>query len=215
MRKWRWGGLSGLAYLVLLGCAQDLGPLAKEQPAQLIAMLQTGRPLLTCRDACLDAWRAVQPQVAQFNASGRWQELAVLVLRTGYQDDLTLYYLGRAAEGLGYPVAAASYYRQSAGLSGTSVACAKSSRQCGGVSLPSAAAFRLAAVERGLNEARYRRSRAPPGLSATSVAAPTEVEKPAPAEWTTPASSEAEPPPKPARRPAHLEDYIEPPPAPR
>ena len=28
--------------------------------------------------------------------------LAALVMRIGYQDDLSLYYLGRAAEGMGY-----------------------------------------------------------------------------------------------------------------
>ena len=45
------------------------------------------------------------------------------MLRIGYEDDLTLYYLGNAAEGTGYPGAAASYYRQSVRFSGSSAAC--------------------------------------------------------------------------------------------
>jgi len=68
-------------------------------------------------------------------------------MRTEYQDDLSLYYLGRAAEGLGFYSAAVSYYRQSMELSGTSISCTNLSRLCGGVPLPTDAARRLSIAQ--------------------------------------------------------------------
>src|SRR4029077_19728509 len=121
------------------------------KPAELLALMQTGRPVLNCREACLAQRRLAQPQMGELDAGGRSEELALLVMRIGYQDDLSLYYLGRAAEGMGYRSAAASYYRQSLQLSGTSISCRYLSRQCGGVALPTTAAARLAAVERMLS----------------------------------------------------------------
>src|SRR4051812_27753057 len=105
----RWGFL-GLGLLLLAGCAEQRASIS---PQQALASVQTGRALLSCREGCLIAWQAAQPQAAQLLAGRRWGELAALVLQIGYQDDLTLYYLGRAAEGAGFPAAAGSYYRQS------------------------------------------------------------------------------------------------------
>ena len=145
--------LVGLACLAPAGCAERLGTAT---PAESSALMRAGRPVLNCREACLAEWQRAQPQAAQLDAAGRSEELGALVVRIGYQDDLSLYYLGRAAEGMGYRAAAASYYRQSMQLSGTSISCRYLSRQCGGVALPSAAALRLAAVERIVNPARPR-----------------------------------------------------------
>lgn len=208
--------LIGLACLGLAGCA---GQPAAVTPAGSLALLQTGRPVLSCREACLGEWQRAQPQAAQLDASGHFQDLAVLVMRIGYQDDLSLYYLGRAAEGLGYRAAAASYYRQSTQLSGTSISCQYLSRQCGGVALPRAAATRLAAVERTLNSPRPRRTGPAPAGPEASQAAPAEA---APAELAAPApSAMPSPVPSPASRPAASPagpgayEYIEPPPAAR
>ena len=106
--------------LAPLGCAEQH---ATVKPAETLALLQAGRPLLTCREPCLAEWRRAQPQAAQLDAGKRWQDLALLLARIGYQDDLSLYYLGRAAEGLGYRPAAAAYYRQSTEISRHPVAC--------------------------------------------------------------------------------------------
>jgi hypothetical protein len=146
--------LVGLACLVPVGCAERLG---SATPAQSLALMQTGRPVLNCREACLAEWQRAQAQAAQLDAAGRSEELALLVMRIGYQDDLSLYYLGRAAEGMGYRAAAASYYRQSMQLSGTSISCRYLSRQCGGLALPWTASLRLAAVEGIVNPPRPRR----------------------------------------------------------
>ncbi len=184
MREWRRGGLLALGGLALLlagllaGCAEQ--PPAAISPADAVALLRTGRPLLNCRDACVAEWRAAQPQAAQLDQAGRWTELAALVVRIGYQDDLALYYLGRAAEGLGYPGAASSYYRQSTYLSGTANACGQLSRLCGGVILPRAASSRLAAIDRDLNRQRRPGPPLPRGAApaAGPAASPSEIGSP-------------------------------------
>jgi hypothetical protein len=151
-----------LVPLVLASCSGEVteGRLAHADRMELLAILQLGRPVLDCRDACLSEWKRVQPRAAQLDAKAQWGELAVLVMRSGYQDDLSLYYLGKAAEGLGFYAAASNYYRQSKVLSGTSIACANLSRMCGDVSLPSSSIERLAAAERMLvpHKTRPRRS---------------------------------------------------------
>jgi hypothetical protein len=139
----------GLIGLFLSGCAGSSGDNrdANVERPELLAQLQLGRSVLRCREACLPAWRDVQPRAARLEASSQWGDLAVIVIRTGYQDDLSLYYLGRAAEGLGFYPAAVSDYRQSMELSGTSISCANLSRLCGGVMLPADAARRLSIAQ--------------------------------------------------------------------
>ncbi len=203
MRTWYYRGLAALACLSLVGCAER-GDTIKQ--AEALAELQAGRAILGCREPCLAAWRGTQPQAAQLDAGARWQDLAWLAMRIGYQDDLSLYYLGRAAEGLGYRAAAAVYYRQSALLSGTASSCQSLSRLCGGVALPRAAGLRAAAIERELNRARPRRTGPAVQEPEAPAAAAEEVEAPAP----TPVAS---PVPHPAGPPAS--EYIEPPPAAR
>jgi|SRR5579864_4259589 len=209
-KKWYHRGLAAAALLALVGCAQQ----DTVNPAETLALLRAGRPLLTCHEPCLPGWRSAQPQAAQLDAGARWQDLAMLLRRTGYQDDLSLYYLGRAAEGLGAREAAASYYRQSMHLSGTASSCQSLSRLCGGATLPRAAALRVAAIERELSRARPRRiEAAPPGAAPAEVeAAPqgSATPEPGPAESEAPAPA---PVPRPAGPPAS--EYIEPPPAPR
>jgi outer membrane murein-binding lipoprotein Lpp len=204
--------------MLLAGCAGR-----QETPAvpDLLAQLRTGRAALDCRDACLADWRAAQPKAAQFETRAQWQDLAALVMRSRYRDDLSLYYLGRAAEGLGYLNAAAVYYRQSAQLSATSQSCQQLSRLCGGVALPRTAASRLAAIERELNAASQRRTAVPPPpRPATPSAAPGEAGTPPAREAVTPPAGDAGAPPArelrepvPAPRQPGASDYIEPPPA--
>src|SRR6266404_8559896 len=142
MREWYYRGLAALACLAVAGCAQQAASITP--PVDAMAQLRAGKVALGCREPCLAEWRGTQPQAAQLDAAGRWQDLALLVMRIGYQDDLSLYYLARAAEGIGYRGAAAGYYRQSAQLWGTSASCQNLSRQCGGVVLPRVALLRAA-----------------------------------------------------------------------
>ena len=165
MRKLCCASLAATIGLMLAGCGQQSPAV---DPVAAVAQLSTGAPLLRCRAECVADWRRAQPHAAQLEAMGRWAELAALVLTINYQDDLTLYYLARAADGLGYSTAAVSYYRQSTYISGTALSCQHESGVCGGVVLPNAALARIEALE---SEARQPRPR-PPRPSATGARPP-------------------------------------------
>src|SRR5947207_14437619 len=93
-------GLAAAACLTLLACAERTDTV---NPAETLTQLRAGRALLSCREPCLDEWRRIQPQAAQLDARSRWQDLAVLLTRVGVQDDLSLYYPGPTASGVGAP----------------------------------------------------------------------------------------------------------------
>jgi len=216
------GSLLALGCLALAACA---APPHSISPNDALSRLRTGQPLLSCRQTCLAAWQAAQPQAAQLDAARRWTDLAVLVESVGYQDDLSLYYLGRTAEGSGYAAAAASYYRQSTHLSGTSISCRSLSRLCGGIMLPKAALQRIAAIERELARQRPRRARPTRQPPSGPEAGPVEAEPP-PGEPEPAVTGEAlapgqvpapppPPPPAPIRPGPPVSDYVEPPPAKR
>lgn len=195
--------LAALAVTALFACTPEAPTVS---PEQRLAMIPTGEPLLSCRADCLAAWRAAEPQAASLAARRRWTDLARLLLRVNYEDDLTAYYLGEAAEGMGYRTAAASYYRQSIELSGGPASCAGYSRLCGGVSLPRAASVRLAALGRVVPRRRPSGPEKPEPRTAQPTGAPdaTNIEALPPV------------PPSPVRAPSREEEqYIEPPPAPR
>jgi hypothetical protein len=164
----RLGAVFGLTLMFLCGCAGSGSDnrYANMARPELLAQLQLGRSVLRCREACLSAWRDAQPHAARLDASGEWSDLAATVMRTEYQDDLSLYYLGRAAEGLGFYPAAVSYYRQSMELSGTSISCSNLSRLCGGVTLPTDATRRLSIAQQLLAKPIPRRR-------PTAIRAPT------------------------------------------
>jgi hypothetical protein len=205
MRRWCGGVVFALASLTLAGtlagtltgCAEQRSGLS---PADAVAQLRTGAPMLTCREACIADWRRAQPQAAQLDAAGSWPELAALVIGTGYQDDLSLYYLGRAAEGLGFPGAAASYYRQSTYFSASSLSCRYLSGVCGGLAFPTAAVVRIAAIDHELNRGRPRRAVRAPAGAAPATLAPSSAEPELP-----------EPGPPPSRAGPIPTEYIEPP----
>jgi hypothetical protein len=179
MRKWLKTTVAALGGAALGGCAASSPSPPPVNIGQAMLSLQLGKPVLRCREACLAAWREAEPHAGQLAAKGQWWELAETVIRVGYQDDLTLYYLGRATEGLGYPKAATSYYRQSMELSGTSISCTYMSRQCSGVALPHEASLRLGALDNELNRPRPARRPVPsPGQSPTPEAPGSEVQPP-------------------------------------
>ena len=221
MPGWLRAGLLGAACAALLACAVERPSLT---PDQTIALLGTGRPLLSCREACLDPWLQAQPEAGSLLANGRWRELAILVASVGYQDDLSIYYLGRAAQGLGYRAAAVGYYRQSTELSGTSIGCAYLSRQCGGVSLPGEPAARVAALLRpALRPARGARPGlaspppAPPPLASSPSATPSPAvsREPSESETAQPITEESPPVVPPKADIPNAAEYIEPPSASR
>jgi hypothetical protein len=105
---------------MVVGCTMKN---ASVPPSQLMSELQAGQPMLDCRVDCGLAWANNRQNAAVLNAAGRWQELALLVMQIGYMDDLTYYYLGQAAENLGYLQAAQRYYRIAEQIAVTQMSC--------------------------------------------------------------------------------------------
>jgi hypothetical protein len=212
MRARWWVGLLGLGWALLGGCAEQHSSVNTDNG---LVLMQTGAPILSCRDACLAEWRRQQPQAQQLTAAEKWRDLATLLMQVGYQDDLSLFYLGRAAEGLGFITGAAAYYRQSKELSGTVIACATLSHQCGGLVFPQAASLRFSAVTLQLERSRHAPTGLPPGKPvpattegvATGSATSNETLPPQPVSAPAPSP----PPPK----SVDTKDFIEPPPAQR
>jgi len=220
MRECLRGSILGLLSLILANCAGGGGTegrLAHSEKPELLGLLQLGRPVLDCREACLDEWKRIQPKAMQYDAGAQWSDLAVLVMRSGYQDDLSLYYLGRAAEGMKFYAAAASYYQQSLRLSGTSISCAYLSRLCGGVMLPNSASERLAFAEHMLvpRKAPPRRPTSNPSLPSAEPTPTAAPEEPAVTAAPAPTLSATPPSAPQAVNPTDASEYIEPPPASR
>jgi hypothetical protein len=61
-------------------------------------------------------WLAQVPSIHQLDLQESWTPLADRVMQIGYGNDLAYYYLGQAAQGLGYHRAAISYYDTSLAL---------------------------------------------------------------------------------------------------
>jgi hypothetical protein len=134
--------VAAFSALVLASCVSAL---PEVPPDELIRRLQTGEPVLECGLPCRDAWRANRGTALVLNETRQWRELAVLVMQSGYTNDLTYYYLGRAAEGLGFWDAAKTYYRISVRLSSAGITCrAEGADYCNGQVFPAAAQTELA-----------------------------------------------------------------------
>jgi hypothetical protein len=112
----------GLLAAALSACAMQNAGVSEDV---LMNQFQSGTAVLSCTGNCELAWQKQRPNaLAMFNAS-QWRNLAVLVMRVGYGNDLSYYYLGRAAQALGYLHAAQNYYRDSEAQSATALACAR------------------------------------------------------------------------------------------
>ena len=101
--------------------------------------------MLECGAPCRDAWRTNRTTALVMNEARQWRDLAILVMQIGYINDLTYYYLGRAAEGLGFGDAAKTYYQTSLRLTSAGITCAADGAEyCNGQIFPAAAAVELA-----------------------------------------------------------------------
>jgi hypothetical protein len=107
-------GLSGA--LALSACANKYDSLTPEIQAKMMDDLKQGNLVLDCGAKCSFTWIAKVQQIHQFDTAERWQDLAQAVMQIGYGQDLSYYYLGQAAQGLGYQDAAIKYYRYSFSL---------------------------------------------------------------------------------------------------
>jgi hypothetical protein len=99
--------------LVLGGCENKYAALTPELQVTFADDLKSGKQTLDCGQKCLLTWLAQVPAIHQLDLSESWTPLADRVMQIGYGNDLAYYYLGQAAQGLGYHQAAISYYNTS------------------------------------------------------------------------------------------------------
>src|ERR1700739_4689980 len=82
--------IAGFSLAATAGCTLKN---ANVPPAELMRQVQAGQPMLDCRAECSGAWGQNRQQVRILDATGRWQDLALLVAQVGYINDLSYYYL--------------------------------------------------------------------------------------------------------------------------
>jgi hypothetical protein len=196
-------------------------------PDQLMSQFKAGQPTLDCRADCGLAWDQNRQKAAALDATGRWQDLALLVMQIGYMNDLSYYYLGHAAENLGYLQAAQRYYRIAERLSVTQMSCAQGEANikatlglpvnlCDGYTFPDALYPHLEVVEARLGALSAPTSEATPATRtkrpvkrAPSQTTPTA--NAAPGSSPAPASGFVEP--RPTAAPASAGGFVEPAPS--
>ncbi len=96
--------------------------LTEEVSKRIMEDLKNGTMDLDCLNLCAGSFIRKQPDLYALDLAENWTELALDVGRIGYKIDLGYYYLGQAAQGLGYHHAAIKYYATSAAMAAGNVA---------------------------------------------------------------------------------------------
>jgi hypothetical protein len=108
----------------LLAACTPIEELPRTTSPELLDSVRNGTVQLTCvSSSCANAWTARAELAANLTIQARWAELSSLLVTTGYRSDLTWYFLGRAADGLGSPKAAARYYETARAELGDARSC--------------------------------------------------------------------------------------------
>ena len=102
--------------LMLSGCATQTATITPQVQQAMLTDLQAGKLNLTCGASCLFTWISQAGRLHALDLAEKWQDLTVGVMQIGYGQDLAYYYLGQAAQGMGYHQAAISYYGYALGL---------------------------------------------------------------------------------------------------
>lgn len=158
-------GRRGVLPLLLLaalasGCSPRTAEITPQFRTQTLSNLREGSIVLDCKASCSWSWVNERQGLRALDAAGEWQQLAVKVAQIGYQKDLAYYYLGRSAEGLGYPAAARRFYRESLELatgSNPGPQCRATEGGCMGVDLLAVLPEKLNPTTAALTNARSSR----------------------------------------------------------
>jgi hypothetical protein len=105
-----------VAVLMIAGCEQKYQTVTPEIQSKMMDDLKSGNLVLDCGVNCNGSWIFGQRALNHLDLSENWNALAVGVMKIGYQQDLGYYYLGQAAQGLGYHEAAIKYYQYAGAL---------------------------------------------------------------------------------------------------
>ena len=121
----------------LLSCATST-----KQTPETFSNFTRGESRLTCGVSCSGTWGYSRKQAKSFYENALWNDLAKLVIEIGYENQLSYFYLGRSAEGIGYSSAARTYYT----LASASRACDSTFNNCDGFNFPVEINLRMAGL---------------------------------------------------------------------
>ena len=173
---WRTLALGLAAAASLSGCSRGGVQDSAGQPvADVYNAFSKGEIRLRCGISCSGRWGMERQKWAALYQNQLWQDLALSVADVNFQGDVQYFYLGRAAEGLGFYQAADTYYRLSRTVT---FRCGGS--ECGNVNVPVAVSEGLVRVAPAV-QASAPKPPAPP-VPTTSVPlapAPTAARVPA------------------------------------
>jgi len=139
------------------GCAVSNPQIGQntELPAPLAAKFESGDIDFTCVAACSGRWGANKRTAKRYLILEQWENLSRLVIRIGFNSELSWYYLGRAAEGMNFHRAAIQYYARVLAISkyGSLIGhrCNGLFNNCDGYTFPEAAIERLKEMKKNSN----------------------------------------------------------------
>ena len=142
--------LLALSVLILAGCATQQVTVRPDFDRQLWAQFTAGTAVLECEAQCSSDYVHNQRDIWTRYDAQDWRGLALAVLHSGWHRDITYFFLGAAAQGLGYLEAADRYYRTAGSLASGARAmdkCATIYELCGPLSLPRDIYPRLTSVD--------------------------------------------------------------------
>ena len=146
-----------LCLFALTACESKYKVVTSDVRAQMLDDLKASKLNLDCKASCMFTWIHEAPSVHALDIAERWEDLAIKVMQIGYAEDLSYYYLGQAAQGLGYHNAAIAYYQYALALANGMDATARCesaqsdvSDPCQGVDLASSIPVLIAASRSAL-----------------------------------------------------------------
>lgn len=98
--------------LLTTACSARVDAVDTSNIDQLVDEFVSGKANMDCYVTCSAKFGANQAAMRQMHDNGQWDGLAKLVITIGYDQDISWYYLGRSAEGLGLRKAAMTYYQK-------------------------------------------------------------------------------------------------------
>ena len=142
--------LLAVSMSLLASCVTQPTPTISTLDRKLLARFASGASVLDCEGACSSTYVHSQADIWSRYDAQDWQGLALLILHIRWRRDITYFFLGAAAQGLGHLEAADRYYRFAGALASSTRPmnrCASIYELCGPLSLPQDIYPRLAAVD--------------------------------------------------------------------
>jgi len=155
---------SGLSGCVSGGIKSDNGETVSDE-SSILSLFKKGEIRLTCGTSCSGSWGSSLVEIKSLYSQSRWKDIVLEIAKIGFDSDVDYFYLGRAAEELGYFDAALTYYQLA--LS-SSMKCAGLFNNCNGFSFPSDIDSEISFVQRQIERRKTAEEAAKSTIRQTS-----------------------------------------------